>query len=73
MDVARRRTALRTVHLVAAGTIGFLVYAPADVTEGTYELLAAVIFFPLLALTGAGMYLVPRLMRRRSSQRGQAS
>ena len=65
MDVARTRKLLRVVHLVAAGTIGFLVYAPADSTEGTYELLAAVIFFPLLALTGSGMFLLPRLMRRR--------
>ena len=65
MDIARMRKVLRAVHLSAAGTIGFLVYAPADATEGTFETLAAFVFFPLLALTGAGMFFGPRLIRRR--------
>jgi hypothetical protein len=73
MDLARRRKVLRAVHLTSAGAIGFFVYAPGDVTDGTFQILAAVIFFPLLALTGAGMFLLPKLVRRRRSARGQAS
>ena len=62
------RKLLRAVHLTAAGTIGFLVYAPADATEGTFETLAAFVFFPVLVLTGLSMWLGPRLMRRRLSR-----
>jgi hypothetical protein len=64
------RKVLRSVHLVCAGVLGFLVYAPSDSTEGTFELLVAIIFFPLLAITGLTMFLGPKLMRRRVSRAG---
>jgi hypothetical protein len=73
MNVAGRRKVLRGVHLVCAGAIGFFVYAPADVTDGGFDLLAAVVFFPVLALTGAGMFFLPKLMRRGRGAGGQAS
>ena len=62
------RKVLRSVHLVCAGVLGFLVYAPSDATEGTFELVVAIVFFPLLALTGATMFYGTRLMRRRVSR-----
>ena len=62
------RKLLRSVHLVCAGVLGFLVYAPSDSTEGTFETLVAFIFFPLLAITGGLMFFGPKLMRRRVSR-----
>lgn len=61
------RGPLRTVHLVCAGVVGTLVYAPNDVTEGTFETLVAVIFFPLLTITGFLMWFGVRIARKRSA------
>jgi len=57
MSPSGQRQTLRIVHLAAAGALGFFVYAPNDVTDGTFELLTAVVFFPVLALTGLWTWL----------------
>lgn len=51
--------------------LGFLVYAPDHVTDGTFELVVAVVFFPLLALTGLGMWFGPRILRARGRRTGE--
>jgi len=67
MNVAKLRNRLRVVHLICSGALGFLVYAPTHVTDGTFRLLVALIFFPLIVLTGYGMWFGPALLRRRRS------
>jgi hypothetical protein len=61
------RKTLRVIHLINAGVVGTLVYAPNDVTEGTFGLLVAVIFFPLMVITGLLMWFGVRIARRRAS------
>jgi hypothetical protein len=64
--VPQRKT-LRVIHLVCAGAVGTLVYAPNDVTEGTFGLLVALVFFPLMVITGLLMWFGVRIARRRAS------
>jgi hypothetical protein len=66
------RVRLRAAHLACSGVLGFLVYAPDHVTDGTFELVVAVVFFPLLALTGLGMWFGPRILRARGQRAGAA-
>ena len=65
VNVAKLRKALRVVHLVCSGALGFLVYAPSEATDGTFELVVAVFFFPLITLTGLAMWFAPKFLRRR--------
>lgn len=72
MNAGTLRVRLRAVHLACSGVLGFLVYAPDHVTDGTFELIVAVVFFPLLALTGLGMWFGPRILRARARRTGDA-
>jgi hypothetical protein len=63
------RKTLRVIHLICAGVIGTLVYAPSDTTEGTFETLVAFIIFPLMVITGLLMWFGVRIARRRASAR----
>jgi hypothetical protein len=47
---------LRVIHVICSVVVGTLVYAPHDVTEGTFETLVAVVFFPLVVITGLLMW-----------------
>jgi hypothetical protein len=68
MDPLKLRLRLRIVHLAAAGAVGFLVYAPSHATAGGYRLVVAAVIFPILALTGVGMWLGPRFLVRRRTR-----
>ena len=59
---------LRVIHLICSGVVGTLVYAPNDVTEGTFETLVAFVFFPLVVITGLLMWF--GVARRRAAARG---
>jgi hypothetical protein len=56
---------LRVIHVICSVVVGTLVYAPTDVTEGTFETLVAVVFFPLVVITGLLMWF--GVARRRAS------
>lgn len=58
----------RVIHVICSVVVGTLVYAPNDVTEGTFETLVAFVFFPLVVITGLLMWF--GAARRRTAARG---
>jgi hypothetical protein len=65
----RLRRAARRFHLLTAVAIGLFIYVPA-LRSGAYGTLTVAILFPVLALTGFGMWQGPRIVRRLRLRRG---
>jgi hypothetical protein len=69
----RQRLLVRGVHISAAAALGFFVYAPDHIRDGALGILTAALFFPILAVSGYGMWLGPVLVRRLRRRRVHGS
>lgn len=63
MNARALRRVQRVIHLVAATVLGAYVYSPLG-TDEAFTAAVRLATFPLLVVTGLGMWAVPRLMAR---------
>ncbi len=59
----QQRQLVRVIHLLIGSALGFLVYAPASLTEGL-RLVMQVGVFPLVVLSGVWLWYGTRLLKR---------